>query len=130
MEPLPLQMRVPVVRQMVDIFWESVVSDTFPDEKIEGCFGIQKDPAPRTRAVNADFPIGNLTYAVWQGLFMSDLMKKETLVAALLEGRMPALFESLARTSPPSAYVAELLRRGFGGIKWDVQLMDRLSGKT
>lgn len=51
-------------------------------------------------------------------------------VAALLEGRMLELFDSLAKASPPSAYVGELLRRDFAGIKWDVQLMDCFSGKS
>lgn len=53
---MPLQLRTVVVEQTVGIFWESLGSDMYPDEAMEGCFGVQKDPVPRSRAVDASYP--------------------------------------------------------------------------
>ena len=64
------------------------------------------------------------------GLYLHEAVTAEVIEAAILEGLLPALFESLTRAAPRSAYVVELLRRGFAGIKWDSQLLDRFSGRN
>lgn len=113
---------------------EAVQYDTYPLQEIEGVFGVQMEPQPRNYVMNGDFPIGALTYCVWQSLSMCEVLTKEDIAVALLEGCLPTFFEERVRAlvarGGSSGYIKEMLRRNFKGIKWDVQALDRLSGKA
>lgn len=126
--PMSLEVRKAMSERTARTFCEAVGLDMYPPENIESCFGVQKDPMPSSRDLSA-YPTGNLTFAVWQQILKLSLTTETAVAAALLEGRLPELFESSTRASEPHPYGIEMLRRGFLCIEWNRKVLERLSGR-
>ncbi|PNH07800.1 hypothetical protein TSOC_005694 [Tetrabaena socialis] len=132
--------------------------DVYPDASVEGIFGVQKDPGGGGDL--SAWPIGNLTYGAWitvrnhtlnakleaiadddddddgglgyneAALQAAEQEFKGEIVAAILQGRLPAWYEArLRQLRDASYYVQEVVaRRSFADIVWDTQVLDRLAG--
>jgi len=65
---------------------------------------------------------------------MCDDVSAAEIESALLNGVLPAYFAKQVRAESTSdrknSYLTEMLRRDVKGIKWDVQILNRLSGKA
>ena len=99
--------------------FRAIEQDAYPDECVEGCFGIKMGDA-----------LGKLVLGAWITLKHMGVATHENITVALVAGSLPELFETLVRTNDNSHYTHELVSRNlFGSIPWDTKMLDIIRGK-
>jgi hypothetical protein len=75
--------------------------------------------------------VGDVVFGAWSTLVKyTDAATYENVTAALVEGSLPNLFETLVRTNNNSYYTHNLVSRGlFGSIPWDKEMLAIISGE-
>lgn len=104
----------------VDTFFRALERDAYPDDSIEGIFGVKMGDE-----------VGSIVYNAWVTLIkFVGAATHENMVAALVAGTLPRHFEMLVRANENrSGYTSALVSRGlFGSIPWDAQLLARIGG--
>jgi hypothetical protein len=118
----------------------------YPAEDYEKVFGVEMKEGYTPPNVS-DLWIGKLTYGVWQTLLKNDYITENNLIEALWNQNLPQFFEKkvhqvynefIERNGQTDAegfimymteYVPELLKRGFNGIPWDLEVHQLLLKK-
>jgi hypothetical protein len=116
----PADFRLNVARVNVQFLFKAIEQDAYPDDCVEGCFGIKMGDA-----------VGELVLGAWITLVKHmGVATHENITAALVAGSLPELFETLVRTNNNRHYTHELVSRDlFGSIPWDTEMLDIISGK-
>lgn len=116
----PAAFRLNVARMHVQLLLKAIEQDAYPDESVEGCFGVKMGDA-----------LGKLVLSAWISLVKHiGVATHENITAALVAGSLPELFETLVRTNNHSRYTHELVSRDlFSSIPWDTEMLAILSGK-
>ena len=123
---------------LVEQFLYCLRMDGYPPEDFERVFGVEMVEKYLPREV-CDLRIGNLTYCVWKTLFTNKYITKDNLNHALWKHNLSQFFQEKVRQVYKdfiernglgadgslmlmTEYVPELLKRGFDGIPWDVEV--------
>ena len=104
----------------VDFLVEAIAQDCYPDESVEGIFGIKMGDA-----------LGAIVYNAWITLIKyTGVATHEDMVSALVAGSMPQYFETLVRANADKSFYTQALvsRDLFGTISWDVELLEHIAG--
>jgi len=101
--------RFGLAKLSVDFFFNALEQDCYPDESIEGCFGVKMGDN-----------VGQIVFNAWVTLVKLGVATRENITAALVTGSLAEVFETLVRDHNCSSYTHELASRDlFGSIPWD-----------
>eukprot|EP00966_Prymnesium_polylepis_P193783 4491487-Prymnesium_polylepis.1 len=116
----PDAFRLSVARMNVRFLFEAIEQGAYPDESVEGCFGVKMGDA-----------IGKLVLGAWITLVKhTGVATHENITAALVAGSLPEFFETLVRTNNNSHYTHDLISRElFSSIPWDTEMLAIIGGK-
>ena len=112
--------RLGLAKMHVQFLFNAIEQDAYPDESVEGCFGVKMGDA-----------VGKVVLGAWISLVKHmGVATHESITAALIAGSLPELFETLVRTNNNSLYTHDLVSRDlFGSIPWDTEMLAIIGGK-
>ena len=112
--------RLDLAKTFVAFLFKAIEQDKYPDDSVEGCFGVKMGD-----------DVGDVVFGAWSTLVKyTDTATHENVTAALVEGSLPNLFETLVRTNNNSYYTHNLVSRDlFGSIPWDKEMLAIISGE-
>ena len=112
--------RLDLAKMFVDFLFKAIEQDKYPDVSVEGCFGVKMGD-----------DVGGVVFGAWSTLVKyTCAATHENVTAALVEGSLPNLFETLVRINNNSYYTHNLVSRDlFGSISWDKEMLAIISGE-
>lgn len=137
--PLTLAQRSKYTKMFIDELMDSIARSSYPRKELEGVWGLRSESLPVISSypgyVGVDYPTSALVYNAWCNIFKLGksgytVQFRTELKAALMSGGLPNYFEFNATAIKARCdYCAELERRDFKGIDWDVCMLHILAGR-